>query len=96
MSESRQFFESGTTVTIMTVNGVTFTGEIISIGKLEINYAQERVLPSLHFFPWMMQAQPKTTTMVPEFLTLRLTTDVGQYAADQQVSINVEQIIAIG
>ncbi|MDF2930604.1 MAG: hypothetical protein K0Q75_2842 [Anaerospora sp.] len=34
-------------------------------------------------------------TMVPEFLTLRLTADAGQFAADQQVSINVDQIIAI-
>ena len=44
----------------------------------------------------MMQTQTKTTTMVPEFLTLRLTADAGQFAADQQVSINVDQIIAIG
>jgi len=49
----------------------------------------------LHFFPWMIQTQTKTTTMVPEFLTLRLTADAGQFAADQQVSINVDQIIAI-
>jgi hypothetical protein len=95
MSESRQIFGAGTTVTIATVNGLAFTGEIISIGKLEINYAQDRGQPSLHFFPWMMQTQTKTTTMVPEFLTLRLTADAGQFAADQQVSINVDQIIAI-
>jgi len=96
MTENRQIFGPGATVSVSTVDNVTFTGEIISIGKLEINYAKERVQASLNFFPWLMQPQEKSVTMVPEFLTLRLTTAAGAYLADQQVSINVDQIIAIG
>lgn len=96
MQECRQILEPGTTVTIMTAGGVTFTGEIISIGKLEVNQVRERAHASLHFFPWLLDNQLKTTMLTSEFLTLRLEEGTGQYLADQQVCINVDQIIAIG
>jgi len=96
MQEYRQVLEPGTTVTITTAGGGTFAGEIISIGKLEVKHVRERAHASLHFFPWLLENQPKTTMLAPEFLILRLQEETGQYLADQQVCINVGQIIAIG